>query len=255
MTRHGVRDATDDFATFKSLLCSATDFNLGVAMGSASDAIVIDADPRNGGTESFAKLKSRLGPLPRTLTCESSGGLHLYFRAPTERVKKKVLAPGVDLLAEGCYAVAPPSLHSRGRRYRWAENLGPGDQENTSLPPAWLQYIHATHRLQNEPAAGDPALISEGSRNSELARIAGQLRRAGLSETEMREILRGRNKDLCHPPLEDEEVAQIARSLSGYPVGAEPRDEGQKIAQALLDAEFAGGEWLPLETSDAMVLH
>ena len=41
---------------------------------------------------------------------------------------------------------------------------------------------------------------------------------------------------------------QIARNVAQYPAGAEPRDEGQKVAQALLDAEFAGGPWLRYET-------
>ena len=49
LTAHGVKDATNDFATFKRLVGSATDFNIGVAMGSASGVVVIDVDPRNGG--------------------------------------------------------------------------------------------------------------------------------------------------------------------------------------------------------------
>jgi putative DNA primase/helicase len=193
MTSHGVHDATDNFDTFRRLVGDAANFNIGVATGTASNVIVIDVDPRNGGTKSFAALNSRLGPLPPTLTCESGDGTHLYFRALTDSVRKKILAPGVDLLGESCYAVAPPSLHSSGKRYRWADNLGLRDQKIASLP---------------------------------------------------RDVLCRRNKELCRPPLDDGEVDQIARSVCRYPIGAEPRDEGQKIAQALLDAEYAGGEWL-----------
>jgi hypothetical protein len=61
MTGKGVHDATNDFATFMRLVGSATDFNIGVATGSASDVIVIDVDPRNGGMKSLAELKTRLG--------------------------------------------------------------------------------------------------------------------------------------------------------------------------------------------------
>jgi hypothetical protein len=63
MTPRGVYDATHNFVAFTALLGSATDFNIGIATGSASKIIVIDTDPRNGGTESLARLTSRLGPL------------------------------------------------------------------------------------------------------------------------------------------------------------------------------------------------
>ena len=162
-------------------------------------------------------------------------------------MKKKDLAPGVELLAEGCYAVAPPSLHSSGRRYRWAEHRGPGDQAIASLPEAWLQFISGNDQARNEPAAADGEAIPEGSRNTELTSVAGRMRRAGLSEADMLAVLRGVNERRCRPPLDDGEVAQIARNVARYPAVAEPRDEGQKIAQALLDAEFSGGRWLRYE--------
>lgn len=113
-TVHGVHDAPKDIATFKRLVGSAVDFNIGVATGSASDILIIDIDPRNGGDSTFSHLKERLGQLPRTMTCVTGGGgMHLYFRPPPGvQMRKKILGPGVELLADGCYAVAPPSLHS-----------------------------------------------------------------------------------------------------------------------------------------------
>jgi putative DNA primase/helicase len=218
MTSHGVHDATDDFDTFCQLVGDTATFNIGIATGTPSNVIVIDLDPRNDGMKSFAALKTRLGPLPQTLSCESGDGTHFYFRAPTGQVKKRVLASGVDLLAEGCYAVAPPSLHASGKRYRWVENLGPRDQKIASLPVAWRQFIQQDHRERKEPEAKNAALISEGSRNADLTRIAGQMRRAGLSETELRDLLRRRNKELCRPPLDDGEVDQIARSPKCNPI-------------------------------------
>lgn len=153
----------------------------------------------------------------------------------------------MELLAHGCYAVAPPSRHSSGRRYRWAEHRGPRDQAIASLPEAWVQFISSDSEARNERAAADGEAIPEGSRNIELTRIAGKTRRAGLSEADMLVALRGVNKARCRPPLGDDEVAQIARNVAQYPAGTEPRDEGQKVAQALLDTEFAGGQWLRYE--------
>ncbi len=249
LTAHGVQDATGDFAAFRRLVGSATDFNIGVATGSASKVIVLDVDPRHGGDREFAKLERRLGLLPRTVRClTGGGGWHRYFRLPPGvAMRKKVLAPGVELLADGCYAVAPPSLHSSGKRYRWAEQRGPRDQAIASLPDSWLQFIPGDSQARNEPAATDGEAIPEGSRNIELTRVAGKMRRAGLSEADMLAALRGVNKVRCRPPLDDGEVTQIARNIAQYAAGAEPRDEGQKIAQALLDAEFSGGRWLRYE--------
>jgi hypothetical protein len=220
LTAHGVKDATNDIATFKRLIPAAVDCNIGVATGSASGVIVIDVDPRNDGLREFKGLIKRYGLLPPTLTCETGGGgRHYYFRAPDGGMTKKLLAPGVDLLAEGCYAVAPPSLHSSGKRYQWLQDRGPGSQSIASLPDAWLQFIKASNQAPDKPVARDGEAIPEGSRNTVLASVAGHLRRAGLSETEMLAALRGVNAARCDPPLDDEEVAQIARNVAQYPEG------------------------------------
>ena len=247
-TAHGVYDATTDFAAFRQLVGSATDFNIGVATGSASDVVVIDIDPRHGGVWKLRKLVQRLGPLPRTLKClTGGGGRHYYFRLPPGGMKKKVPTPGLELLADGCYVVTPPSLHSSGRPYRWAEHWGPREQAIASLPNSWLQFISAISEARKEPAAADGDAIPEGSRNTELTRIAGRMRRAGLPEADMLAALRGVNQARCRPPLGEGEVAQIARNVAQYPAGTESGDEGQKIAKSLLDAEFAGGRWLRYE--------
>jgi hypothetical protein len=139
---HGVRDATDNFATFKRLTAGTSRFNIGIATGSASGVIVIDVDPRNGGDRQLKKLQKPLGPLPRTLTCDTGGGgQHYYFIAPTAMSKKKGLAPALTLLADGCYAVAPPSRDTRNRKFLWAEDRGPWQQKVAPLPETWLAFI------------------------------------------------------------------------------------------------------------------
>jgi putative DNA primase/helicase len=245
LSRHGVKDATNNFAAFKRLIPEATNFNIGVATGSASGIVVIDIDPRNGGDRQFARLVKRLGPLPKTLTCDTGGGgQHYYFKLPAGGSKKKVMAPGVDLLAEGSYAVAPPSRHVSGRNYLWVRP-GPMGQQIASLPDKWLEFVRGGDpAAPAAPKTSDGDVIPEGSRNTELTSMAGRLRRAGMSQADMISALGGVNQARCNPPVGDDEVARIARNVAQYAVGAEPRDEGQKLAQALLDAEFAGGSWL-----------
>jgi P4 family phage/plasmid primase-like protien len=247
LSRHGVKDATNNFAAFKRLIPADTNFNIGVATGSASGVVVIDIDPRNGGDREFARLLKQLGPLPKTLTCNTGGGgQHHYFKLPAGGLRAKKLAPGVDLLAEGSYAVAAPSRHASGLNYLWAQN--PKDQLIASLPDKWLQFARNGNPVaQAAPKTSDADIIPEGSRNTELTRMAGRMRRAGMSDSDMIAALGGVNDARCHPPLGDGEVARIARNVAQYAVGAEPRDEGQKLAQAVLDAKFGGGLLLRYE--------
>ena len=202
-------------------------------------------DPRNGGRRGFEKLIKQLGGLPRTVISETGGGgRHYYFLPPHDGIKKKILAPGVDLLAEGSYAVAPPSRHASGKTYTWLAGREPEHQKIAALPDAWRQFIDADQRPRKEPVAPAGDEIHEGSRNMELTRIAGQLRRSGLAEAEMLAALSSVNQARCRPPLGDEEVARIAHNIGQHSVGVEPQDEGQKIAQAVLDADFGGGSLL-----------
>ena len=85
-----------------------------------ADLVVLDVDPRNGGT--LEKLETALGPLPPTLTCISGrgdGGFHAYYRRPAGELSSVRLPAGVDLKKTG-YLIVPPSIHpDSGRVYRW----------------------------------------------------------------------------------------------------------------------------------------
>jgi putative DNA primase/helicase len=57
------------------------------------------------------------------------------------------------------------------------------------------------------------------NRNKELTRLAGSFRRSGLEEEEIFNSLWGVNVNRCDPPLEEEEVRNIARSAGTWAVG------------------------------------
>ena len=59
-------------------------------------------------------------------------------------------------------------------------------------------------------------VIPQNSRNQTLARLAGQWRRTGLEEDEILGMLRTINESRCDPPLPDQELCTIARSISRY---------------------------------------
>ena len=85
--------------------------------------LVIDVDPRNGG--SIAEPESLTGPLPATLTAWSGrndGGRHLYYMRPASPTTSTRLPEGIDLKTNG-YCIVPPSMHpATGMPYRWQEH-------------------------------------------------------------------------------------------------------------------------------------
>ena len=88
--------------------------NFGVVL--QHDHIIIDVDPRNfkDGTDSFEKLREKVGGLPRTFVVQTgAGGFHYYFKKPASLVtiKKHPDYPGVEFLSKGKHIVGPGSIH------------------------------------------------------------------------------------------------------------------------------------------------
>ena len=107
ITQHGVNDATTKRDQIDSWWTASPDANIGIATGTASGIIVLDIDPRNGGTRTLQRLEKELGPLPKTVTSiTGGGGEHRIFAYPTFPVRKdnsgKLLGSGVDVLSDGC---------------------------------------------------------------------------------------------------------------------------------------------------------
>ena len=110
--------------------------NIGIVTGRSSGVVVLDEDMRNGGDRSLARLKKRFGKLPVTaLSISGGGGRHFWFRHPDGDIpwSKSVKHPGLDVLGNGL-VIAPPSLHSSGRLYRWAR----GPELGLAAPPDWM---------------------------------------------------------------------------------------------------------------------
>ncbi len=109
--------------------------------------IVIDIDPRNGG--SLDALQALAGALADTLTVWSGredGGRHLYYLRPGGAFTSTRLPEGIDLKVHG-YCILPPSIHpATGLPYRWElRDLVPLPASLLSL----LRPLPATSRLRS----------------------------------------------------------------------------------------------------------
>jgi len=212
LVAHGVKDASADPQTVGAWWQTEPAANVGIAV--PAGMFVLDVDPRAGGDETLGELERRHGPLPGTVEClTGGGGRHLYFRAPQGVRLRGRLGPGLDVKASGGYVVAPPSLHPTGRPYTW-EISGHPDDVQPAPAPIWLLDLLSDG--QGGHPAGRDAPIPQGERNATLASMAGAMRRRGMSPAAIEAALLAENAARCDPPLGEDEVRTIARSVGRY---------------------------------------
>lgn len=111
------------------------------------DMVVIDIDPRNGGSLTVAE--GLLGELPKTYTVYSGrgdGGMHLYYKLPpyAPRLRGKVpgtIGKGIDFQRQGKnFVIGFGSIHpATGKPYR-ANSL-----EEAMLPDEALKVMEAKY--------------------------------------------------------------------------------------------------------------
>lgn len=209
-----LRQATVDTKTIGKWWAQWPNANIGVVTGKASRIVVLDIDNRHHGVSSLRALEKQNGLLPEGPQVITGGGLHRYFAYPRFLVKNKVnLLPGVDLRGNGGFVVAPGSLHKSGRTYLF--KFGTKDLPLPTLP-AWLSNRPVAPTLSSiEPEL----IIPEGKRNSTLASLAGTMRSRGMTEKAIEAALLEDNARRCDPPLSEQEVRSIVRSISRYALG------------------------------------
>ena len=192
-----------------------------VVTGEASGVLVIDCDRKPGvdGVEALRDLEERYGPLPNSPRQQTRRGEQRVFRYPRGAIIKSsasVLAPGVDIRANGGIIIAPPAPDRC-----WLIDAHPSDTTLADLPPAWIEALVAlnnrSNRRPDQQAKKIRDRIPEGAgRNSELTSLAGTLRRRGLTGEQILDHLTLENRRRCVPPLEDDELRSIAFGMERY---------------------------------------
>jgi hypothetical protein len=216
-TMKGLKDASTDKGTIERWWRMWPDANVGITTGAGLMVLDVDGDE---GHDTLAALELEHGDL-RTLTARTgSGGLHLYFTVPDDVCRNRTrFADGLDTRGEGGYVVAPPSTHVSGGTYQWVDDYPEIAQPAT----AWLVELlrEKSTNGAHAPAPALPDQIPAGERNAALASLAGSMRRRGASETAIRAALVEENAERCVPPLDGDEVAAVAASVSRYEPAAE----------------------------------
>lgn len=194
--------------------------NIGIV---ADDNVIIDVDPKNGGT-----LQSAIDAYPDmeaviklSYTVKSGSGWHHYFKNTGARIPARkgtsLLGKGIDVLTGNNYVVAPPSNHISGNIY---ELIG---GELSELPDV-LRALTMPLKQAKKAPDGIPDDIPEGQRNTTLTSIAGTLFKQQTDFFEVYIKLLEVNNSRCHPPLGMDEVKQIARNIQ-----AKARDDNTSL--------------------------
>jgi hypothetical protein len=130
----GFHAATTNPATIRRFWTD-TDRNIGIPTGAASKAWVLDIDGEEG-EQSLASLERQHGDaIPKTHVVTTSRGRHVWFAyRGTIPSSAGRIGPGLDIRADGGYAIVPPSVHETGHVYTWV-----GDPRSPlGNAPAWL---------------------------------------------------------------------------------------------------------------------
>lgn len=179
--------------------------NIGVVTGSISKLIVVDIDPRHGGTNKlFKEFKT-----PCSIT--GGGGWHYYFTSDKMIKNRAGVLPGIDIRGEGGFVIAPPSMHSSGGAYQW--HISPKEASFSEFPH-WI--LHVTEKSQNKGDWQDVLYgVSEGERNTSAARVIGKLLSV-FSREDWEEFVIPLVRDWNNqnnPPLSDKELESTYNSL------------------------------------------
>lgn len=199
LTWRGLLDATCDPDVIRLWFKHRAWANLGIACG-VSGLAVADVDERKGGPDSLRRLGTDTRAAGKVRT---GGGWHLYFLG---RVPSSVgqLGSGLDVRSLGGYAVAPPSRHASGAIYAWV-------RMPNQFPPWPFPDEPVVREAPTQP------VIEEGQRNDRLFRLAGSLHWHAIPGDLLLDMLHLANQRACKPPLQDDEVRDIARKILQRP--------------------------------------
>jgi hypothetical protein len=255
----GVHIATTDAATVESWFRHNPNINYGIAAGHG--LAILDCDTKQPTfQEDYLSL-----PYPTTLEIETpTGGAHIFLRVDFDAGQRKLAgAESIDVRARGGYVVGPGSIRSDcdGRRYRIAL-----DAPVAACPPELAARISRREKPAADAPKGPlceedlpaakadgwrlvsqtaPMAESEGiGRNNMVHRLAGLLKRLGLSQETCLEMVQDWNSR-CFPPQPDDDVRKTVESAyvnGDWPIGADrPEAEFNPIGDPRTAAGAAPG--------------
>ncbi len=212
------------------------EMNAGIPTGIINGFWTLDIDKESDGFTSLEYIEKICGPIIEKCSYvvdTGGGGLHALFRLRDDEIIPSLtgIMPGVDTRGEGGQIVSPFSTHESGKVY-----LPRIDHEDKTLyvdqlahaPELLIPFIKdkiakkntADKRTDNKTNIGISAIATKnnfkfkkGSRNNDLFKLMSAIRNAPLSNEGFIAAGRAENLLRCDPPLDDDEVLRIVKSV------------------------------------------
>jgi hypothetical protein len=210
--------------------------------------------------ESWVKSQTHL---PATPTVQTVHGWHRYYYAPADLEHATAQDGKPEVRAGVHYSLLPPSQHPDGPEYEWAFGLGWGEVGVADLPP-WGGDLMQKKAVQADAEERDPQEpVPQGRRNETLFRQVAKWWSNEVPEEQLWVVARAYNETRCVPPLDQDEVDRIVKSVLRYPAGTsvkrqietrplppEPQEQPDSTESLMASAERAvnaAGAYTPPE--------
>jgi hypothetical protein len=230
---------------------SKTEVNIGVVTGKISNLIVVDIDPRHGGTEEAFK------DIQTVKSATGGGGWHYYFQYVEGVQNSANIKPGIDIRGEGGYVVVPPSSHSSGKDYEWI--IAPDTTDKLIPLPEFIKEWIGDQKgksATNGKSRVNNLLngVEEGNRNESAASVVGKLLKRFKEdewESEAWVLFQAWNKQ-NNPPLLDDELRTIFESIAKAETSSKDDEDGDRrtVADKLVDLVLESGSQLYIDQTN-----
>ena len=202
MTKNGFHNASNSEDQVREWWTAHPEANAGIALG-ISGIVVLDCDHGLTSFDDFVAWRERHG-LPETYTVRTgrrdSFGVQLCFTGarPTTSYSWDDGTSG-EVRSIGAYAMAAGSTHPDTK-----------ERYEVIVDAPIVRMPDVVRAIEAKRIAIDADKPITENRNIALTSIAGKLRNAGLSRDALEVALLQVNADRCAPPLDEDEVKQIA---------------------------------------------
>ena len=188
-------------------------YNIGIVTGKTSGIIVLDIDK----PDIFERFLTKHPECRNTYIVRRNNApewrCHYYFKLETFNPgARNINSTGWgDILSDGKYVVAPPSLHYSGGMYEIVNDVPPLPFKEEYIADLLLAPKTEKKKVCKEKCF-EIAGVSEGRRNSTLFMQIKQMRDDGCSQKEA-EVAALRFCQNCEPPYDESEALKTVASV------------------------------------------
>jgi hypothetical protein len=212
MTAHGWKDASAEESQIRAWWTKTPDANIGIACN-PSNLCVLDVDHGLADEDDLCEWLKESGLEPSYAVRTGRRpefGVQLYFDGtiPDVGLWRLSRCEG-QVKSLGGYVMAAGSVHPDSK----AEYAAIWDIPLLPTPAE----VRALKKPTSPSVADDSGPITE-NRNVTLTSLAGKLRNAGLNREAIEAALLQVNADRCIPPMDDEEVQNIAKHAAEWTI-------------------------------------